>query len=198
MTLDGEPEPKRPGRIRRATNWSKARSAQASEWAYRTRDDHATIDIGFRMADRNRRTAAMVLAGGIAYRVFFWLLAVSLLAGGVLGLLDPNGLESSLEQHGAGSWLSAAIANAARAADGNEWWLILVGGWLILWTGYTCTKALVLTHAAIWQQPPPRVTRPLRATLVFNGLTLAFILAMEQRGGCERTTRARASPRRCS
>ncbi len=120
----------------------------------------------------------MVLAGGIAYRVFFWLLALSLVLGGALGLFDPDDVESALEDHGFGAWIAAAIAEAARSADGNEWWLLLVGAWLLLWTGYTCTKALVLTHAAVWQVQPPRVARPVRASLIFNGLTLGFVGAL--------------------
>ena len=120
----------------------------------------------------------MVLAGGIAYRVFFWVLAVSLVAGGVLGLFDPDQVDSTLQDHGSGEWLAEAAASVARSADGNEWWLLLVGAWLALWAGYTCSKALVLTHAAVWRIKPPRVTRPVHAALAFNGLTLGFIAAM--------------------
>ena len=66
----------------------------------------------------------------------------------------------------------------ASSSEGNEWWLLLTGTYLVLWTGYTCTKALVLTHAAIWQVQPPKVSRPLHASLVFNGYTLGFIAAV--------------------
>ena len=120
----------------------------------------------------------MVLAGGIAYRVFFWLLALSLILGGVLGLLDPDLVETTLEDHGLAGWAASAVASVAQSADGDEWWLILVGAWLLLWTGYTCTKALVLAHAAVWQLRPPKVMRPFRASLAFNGFTLGFIAAM--------------------
>jgi len=120
----------------------------------------------------------MVLAGGIAYRVFFWLLAMSLVLGGVLGFVDPADLETSLDDHGLGTWLAAAVAQFARSSDGHEWWLLLVGAWLVLWTGYTCTKALVLAHAAIWHVDPPKISRPLRMSLIFNGLTVGFIAAM--------------------
>ena len=180
MTQSGTPGPPEdpPGRVRRTVAWSKATSLAAAEWAHGARGDHATVDIGFRVADRDHRVAAMVLAGGIAYRVFFWLLAVSLVAGGVLGYFDPDQVDSTLQDHGAGAWFAQAIASVARSADGNEWWLLLVGAWLTLWTGYTCTKALVLTHAAVWQVKPPRVTRPIHAALAFNGLTLGFIAAM--------------------
>ena len=75
-------------------------------------------------------------------------------------------------------WIATAAADIARSADGNEWWLLLTGAWLALWAGYTCTKALVLTHAAVWQVAPPRVTRPLHSALAFNGLTIGFIATM--------------------
>jgi membrane protein len=120
----------------------------------------------------------MVLAGGLAYRVFFWLLALSLVFGGVLGFVDPSDLEADLTDHGFGAWLVAAVASFARSADGHEWWLILVGAWLVLWTGYTCAKALVLAHAAVWHVEPPKISKPLRMSLAFNGLTLGFMAAM--------------------
>ena len=90
----------------------------------------------------------------------------------------PTDVESTLKEHGLGAWAAAAVASVARSSDGNEWWLLFVGAWLVLWTGYTCTKALVLAHAAIWQVQPPKVTRPVRASLVFNGFTLGFIAAV--------------------
>jgi Predicted membrane protein len=171
-------EPDRPGRVRRATAWSKSTAARAGEWAHGARDDHASIDVGFRTLDRDHRAAAMVLAGGIAYRLFFWMLALSLVLGGLLGLLDPGDIQATLTDHGFGVWAAAAIAKIGSSAEGNEWWLLLTGAYLVLWTGYTCTKALVLTHAAIWQVQPPKVKRPVRASLIFNGYTLGFIAAV--------------------
>ena len=48
----------------------------------------------------------------------------------------------------------------------------------MLWTGYTCSKALALAHASIWGVTPPRFDRPLRVSLLFSGYTLGFIAAM--------------------
>jgi len=61
-----------------------------------------------------------------------------------------------------------------RATNG----VLAVGCWLVLWTGYTCSKTLVLAHAAIWRVEPPRLGKPLRASLLFSGCTLGFIVAM--------------------
>ena len=103
---------------------------------------------------------------------------MSVVAGGVLGFFDPDAVQSTLEQHGVAGWTAAAVADLTRSSDGNEWWLLLVGGWLVLWTGYTCSKALALAHATIWGVAPPRLERPLRSSLHFSGYTLGFIAAM--------------------
>jgi uncharacterized BrkB/YihY/UPF0761 family membrane protein len=173
----GGPEPQ-PGRIERATAWGKRSAKRAEAVAYRERERHASVDVGFRAAERQRRVAAMVLAGGIAYRIFFWILAVSVVLGGVLGFFDPNGVQPTLEQHGFAGWQASAVASLTRSSDGNEWWLLLVGGWLVLWTGYTCSKALSLAHGTIWGVAPPRLDKPLRASLLFSGCTLGFIAAL--------------------
>jgi len=67
---DGEP-----GRVKRAAAWSKTAAKEIEDRAVRARGSHVSVDVGFRTAERQQRVAAMVLAGGIAYRIFFWLLA---------------------------------------------------------------------------------------------------------------------------
>ena len=79
-----------PGRVARATAWGKASARRAGVVADRERGRHASVDVGFRTVERQRRVAAMVLAGGIAYRIFFWLLALSVVVSGVLGFFDPD------------------------------------------------------------------------------------------------------------
>ena len=167
-----------PRRVARAAAWSKTTATNVAERANRARQGHASVDVGFRAAERQRRVAAMVLAGGIAYRIFFWLLALSVTAAGVLGFFDPNAVQTALMHQGVTGWELQAVLALTGSADGNQWWLLLVGSWLLLWTGYTCTKALLLAHATIWGVPPPRLRNPLRASLLFNGYTLAFIVAM--------------------
>lgn len=167
-----------PGKLKRASAWSKRTATRAGERAQLARGSHSSVDVGFRTAERQRRVAAMVLAGGIAYRILFWLLAVSVVIGGLLGFFDPSAVQDALEHQGVAAWAASAVADFASSADGNEWWLLLTGFWLILWTGYTGSKALVLAHATIWNVAPPRIDRPLRASLLFNGLTLAFAAAL--------------------
>ena len=180
-TRDDEPSAPpgyEPGPIARLVPWVKDISASARRRAERERDRHASVDVGFRMAERQRRVAAMVLGGGIAYRLLFWLLALWVVLSGVLGFFDPVRVGTTLEQHGVADWIATAVEDLARSSAGNEWWLLLVGGWLVLSTGYSCSKTLVLVHATIWRVRPARAVRPFHASLVFSGYTLGFFVVL--------------------
>ena len=149
----------------------------ATERARKAGERHVSVAVPFRAFERNRNLAASVLAGGIAYRLFLWLLPFGLIVGGVLGLMDADGSESAA----AGGGLPAAIVNAigdiARAADSSSWWLLLTGVPLLLWEGYTGARALQLIHSLIWQDTPPPI-KPLSASLVFSGGMCVFLAAI--------------------
>ena len=118
--------------------------------------------------ERNRGVAASVLAGGVAYRLFLWLLPFGLIVGGVLGLGDAESLEEAVASGGLPGAVVDAIGDIARAADSNSWWLLLTGVPLLLWEGYTGARALQLIHSLVWDEPPPSI-RPLQSSLVFSG-----------------------------
>jgi membrane protein len=154
-------------RTTRAVAWGKETTARATAWAVAARETHASVDVGFRVADRDKRHAAGVLAGGVAYRFFFWLLALALLLGGVLGFADADDVETASEK-GMGAALADAVGDAVRSSQTARWWLVLLGFWLLLWTGYMGAKALMLVHAVIWGVPPVRFRNALVASLVFT------------------------------
>jgi uncharacterized BrkB/YihY/UPF0761 family membrane protein len=172
-----EPPARASGRFVRAAAWAKERSVRVAAWATAARGTHASVDVCFRVAERDRQVAAAVLAGGVAYRIFFWLLAVAVLAGGALGIVGSEDVEDALADQDVGSTLTAAVGDAVQASQAARWWLVVLGAWLLLWTGYMAAKALVLVHAAVWRVPPRRVS-PLRASLVFTTGALGFIAAM--------------------
>ncbi len=157
-------------RVRRtmATGADKARSAA---------ERHASVAIPFRAMERNQGVAASVLAGGVAYRLFLWLLPFGLIVGGALGLGDADSLQDAVASGGLPQAVVNAIGDIARAADSNSWWLLLTGIPLLLWEGYTGARALLLIHSLVWDDPLPRV-RPLRSSLVFSAGMCLFVGAV--------------------
>ncbi len=137
---------------------------------------HVSLAVPFRAAERNRRVAASVLAGGIAYRLFLWLLPFGLIVGGALGLMDADSTEEALASGGLPAAVVDVIGDVARAAESDWWWLLGIGAPLLLWAGYSGAKAVQLIHSLVWDQPPPR-TKPLTSSLAFTGVLCAFMAA---------------------
>ena len=166
-----------PGFLARKIAWGRDTAEVWLNWLLGARETHASVDVGFRTADRDRRIAAGVLAGGVAYRYFFWILALSIISGGAFGFADGHRVKELLNSQGVDPTLAASLAQGSP--DGYaRWWLIILGTWLLLWTGYLGAKALVLVHAVVWGVTPPPLTRRFRASLAFTGVTLLLVLAM--------------------
>jgi uncharacterized BrkB/YihY/UPF0761 family membrane protein len=150
---------------------------RAVAWATEARTSHRSVDAGFLAADRDKRVAAGVLAGGVAYRFFFWLLAVSLLGNGALGFIDAQDVKDVLTQQGVDAGIVDSV-QTSQPSGSSRWWLVILGVWLVLWTGYLGAKALMLVHATVWGVQAPRVRNALIASLVFTGTVLLLIVAM--------------------
>jgi uncharacterized BrkB/YihY/UPF0761 family membrane protein len=135
-------------------------------------DRHVSIAVSLRAVERNQRVAATVLAGGLAYKLFLWLLPFGLIIGGALGLMNAHSTEDAVSNGGLPAAISNAVGDASRSTQSDSWWLLLVGGSALLWSGYTGAKAVQLIHALIWDQTPPR-TKPLLGSLVFTGTACA-------------------------
>jgi uncharacterized BrkB/YihY/UPF0761 family membrane protein len=157
-----------PGRYDRVRGRVTAAVASAKSASER----HVVLAVPIRAAERNRRVAASVLAGGLAYRLFLWLLPFGLIVGGALGFLNSDSTERAAEGGGLPAAISDAIGDASRAAQTESWWLLTVGVALLVWAGYSGAKAVRLIHSLVWEEPPSR-SRPLLESLAFTGMLCA-------------------------
>jgi uncharacterized BrkB/YihY/UPF0761 family membrane protein len=135
-------------------------------------EKHVALAVPLRAAERNRRVAASVLAGGLAYRLFLWLLPFGLLAGGALGFLNAGSTEKAVSKGGLPGAISNAVGDASRSAHSNSWWLLAVGVPLLLWAGFSGAKAVQLVHSLVWDEPPKKA-KPLQWSLTFTGVLVA-------------------------
>jgi hypothetical protein len=121
------------------------------------RPEHASIEIAFRWLVRDKEIAGGVLGGGLAYRFFFWVLALTVLLAGGLGFASSSGtdVEAEAENTGLTDSLASTIATAAKQSESGRWWLVVSGAALVLWFSFGLLRALRLVHAAAWRVPAP-------------------------------------------
>ena len=149
----------------------RARGMAMFDGLERRRPEHASIEVAFRWLVRDKEIAGGVLGGGLAYRFFFWVLALTVLIAGGLGFASSSGtdVESQAEETGITSSLASTIGTAAQQSETGRWWLVISGTALVLWFSFGLLRALRLVHAAAW-----RVTTPPLRNLP---KAIAFVLA---------------------
>jgi uncharacterized BrkB/YihY/UPF0761 family membrane protein len=124
------------------------------------RPRHASVDVGFRWFSQDRQIAGGVLGGGLAYRLFFWTLALTVLACGGLGVAaqDGDNVDASGKDVGLPGAFAHSVSTAAKQSTSERWWLVAIGAYLTLWFSWSLLRSLRLVHAAAWRTE----LRPLR------------------------------------
>jgi uncharacterized BrkB/YihY/UPF0761 family membrane protein len=145
----------------------------------RLRARHASVRFAYEAIERDRRQAGALLAGGIAYRLFLWLLPTALFLVGLVGLiadLSSRSPERVAADAGLGAALAVTVAQAVEQSGRGAIYILLLGGVLMLWAGRSAVKALRLTSAVAWRLRPPPLTRALIASLTFTGISVGLLL----------------------
>jgi membrane protein len=122
------------------------------------RGRRVSVRIAGELWERDRRFAGGLLAGGLAFRVFLWLLPVALvvvcLTGIAAGLL---GVTSGHLASGAGmsTALTGAISQAVSASGRGRVGLLVLGLVLAAMAGRGVVRALRVIGAVAWQMGGP-------------------------------------------
>jgi uncharacterized BrkB/YihY/UPF0761 family membrane protein len=127
--------------------------------------------------ETERELGGGLIAGGVAFRVFLWLVPFGLVVAALLSFWsehDQEGLADASREFGISAAATSAAIEVLQAGDRNAAVVLLVGLVTLAWFTIGAVRALVLAHALAWQLTPPRINRPLRAILLFNGLFVAY------------------------
>jgi uncharacterized BrkB/YihY/UPF0761 family membrane protein len=157
-----------------------ALSDRAVELTDSARQRLSWVEAGFQAFERELVHGGGLLAGGLAYRLFLWILPIGLVGAELLGFwLDAHdeSVEDAAKEFGIGA---AAIASAERAVETsqpNRVLLLLIGLVLLAWFSLGFVRALQLAYSLAWGVPRPRLRKPLYAVLLFNGLFLTVAVA---------------------
>lgn len=153
------------------------RSIETRAESLRTR--HASVRLAYAAFESDRSQAGALLAGGIAYRLFIWLLPTALSLVGLVGLvadLSSTSPEQVARDAGFGAALAVTVARSASRSGSGSLYLFLLGAVLTLWAGRSVVKALRLTSAVAWRVPPSPLERSIVASVTYTGIAIGLML----------------------
>ena len=167
----GDAEP--PARRRRVEQ-ARENATRVTAWA---RERFPFMDLVEQALERERFSAAGLLAGGLAYRLFFWIVPLGLVVAAILSFwveADRTGLEDAAEKYGIGGATASSAADAIASGERAQWYFLVVGLVLLPWFGIGVVRAITVAHAIAWKLRPPKLRRPLRAGLAFTVIATAL------------------------
>jgi uncharacterized BrkB/YihY/UPF0761 family membrane protein len=153
-----------PGRRERARARQQALRARAerlSERAQEERSRHASVDAIFDVVDRDAEVGGGIIAGALAYRLFFWSLpfALVLVAGlGVAADANSTSPEKAADALGVAGLISNSVASAASSS--TRWYALLVGVPLVLFATRSLLRVMIGTHRLVWVDLRTRAPKP--------------------------------------
>jgi uncharacterized BrkB/YihY/UPF0761 family membrane protein len=159
----------------RTEQTKQALGARAGELEAR----HASVRVAFAAYRRDRRQAGGLLAGGLAFRLFLWLLPTALAIASAVRLLSDataRSPEAMAEDMGLGAALTAAVAAGARDSGRGTVALLVLGVLLMLWAANGMVKGLRLLAAVTWQIRPGQQKGALRWAAGFSGVALGVLV----------------------
>lgn len=184
---DGEPNPAElpPGRVakaqgafRRARERIEETRRRWTEIAERERTRRPSVAAAFTLSQRDRQQAGSLLAGGLAFRFFLWLLPLALVIVCTLGAardfahVDPV---EAAQTGGVSAAVAASISDAVKGA-GRAWWVLLpLALWLLFWAASTAARSMRLVSAVAWRVSPGKKPPMVRAVLGFTGVIVGMI-----------------------
>lgn len=127
-----------------------------------------------------RELGGGLIAGGLAFSLFLWLVPFGLVGAAVLSLWsehDPQGLESAAGRLGVGAAAAAAAAESLQHGDRSAVLALAIGLAALAWFTIGALRALILAYALAWKLKPPRLRRPFRSLALFNGFFLLSFLS---------------------
>lgn len=154
-----EEQREKTGRLERAKDRIDRAISQQREWVERERDRRPSVRIVVGSIELDQRTGGSLLAGGLAYRLFLWLLPFGLFSSVLIGMVSDAGdrpVSSVARDLGMSAAMRASISDAIGATDSGQVWFLLLGATLMLVSARGVWKALRLASGLAWDVRPER------------------------------------------
>ena len=167
------------GRVRHARSTVDETKRSLLERAERESDRHESVRALFRVVEEDRGRGGGLLAGGLAYRMFIWILPASLAATSALDVFANAEHHSPAEAAkglGMGAAVAATVGQAAARSGGATPILLITGLALMLWASRGVLKAMRLVSSLAWSMRPSPLGSATRPTLATACVLMVFSL----------------------
>jgi len=134
---------------------------------------------GLAALERETTAGGTLIAGGLAYRLFLWLVPFGLVIAAVTSFwerADHEGLESSAEDFGLTAAAAETATNAIEQGAHSRWYFLIFGLVLLQWFAMGVVRALRLAHRVAWGTPRKKLRRQIPAGVLFTLFATALIV----------------------
>ena len=174
---DSPAEESAPKAWQRANAWGRGQVERAKDWFETLRQNVEIVDVGARVYERDKAAGGTMLGSALALRLFLFFVPFVLLIVGLAGVLGaPTDGSATSRTAGLGGTLRNYVDDAFAQSGGTPWIALLVGLSGVLTTGWSLTRAMVLSSALSWRMGGRQPT-PIRALGLVVGLVVSVSLA---------------------
>jgi uncharacterized BrkB/YihY/UPF0761 family membrane protein len=136
------------------------------------------LDAAFETYERDRDVNGNIFAGAVAFRLFLWLLPLTLVLVVLLAFIVSSGGEvtETVKAFGISNESAIEIAKNLSRSDSSRWWLLALGLFALYGASIAVAKVVHRAHALAWGSSESRLrSHPKVAGLVLAiaGLVLA-------------------------
>jgi uncharacterized BrkB/YihY/UPF0761 family membrane protein len=149
---------------------------RAAERAQRKRWARTLVDS----FEREQESGAALLAGGLAYRLFFWLVPFGLVVAAIASFWersDRGSLTDAARSFGLSGVAARSAVSAVHGGSHGRWYLLITGIVLLFYFGLGAVRALRVAAFIGWRIKPTRLRRPFRASATFSALVILALTA---------------------
>ena len=135
------------------------------------------LDAAFETYERDREVNGNIFAGAVAFRLFLWLLPLTLVMVVLLAFVVSSGGEvtETVKSFGISNESAIEIANNLSRSTSSRWWLLALGLFALYGASITVAKVVHRSHALAWGSVESRLrSHPKVAGLVVAIAGLVF------------------------
>ena len=168
--------PSRSAALRRSADTARAAAERRVERAKEQRAIRDALE-SFRW---EQRSGATLLAGGLAYRFFLWLVPFGLLAAAIASFWvreSERSLEDAAKSFGLGGVAARSAAGAVEDGSRARWYLLAAGLLLMMWASLGAVRALRVASRLAWRVEHTRLRQPIRASAIFTAVCVLGLSA---------------------